>query len=89
MSTTATLDRLRDLLQRDFGIAREALDPAATLESLDIDSLRMIEIVFCVEEAFGVSVSADSSELKARLATFGDLAAYVEELQAAPPRGAP
>ncbi|HET7728643.1 MAG TPA: phosphopantetheine-binding protein [Usitatibacter sp.] len=86
---TATLERLRDLLHRDFGIAREALEPGATLESLDIDSLRLIEIVFCVEEEFGISVPADSSELKTRLATFGDLAAYIDELSAAAPRSAP
>ena len=79
-----TLDRLRTLLHRDFGIAREALEPAATLESLEVDSLRMIEIVFCVEEEFGITVAADAAELKARLATLGDLAAYVEELAAAP-----
>jgi acyl carrier protein len=84
---TTTLERLRELLHRDFGIARSALEPDATLESLDIDSLRMIEIVFCVEEAFGIAVGADAGELKARLATFGDLAAYVDELvAAAPPR---
>jgi acyl carrier protein len=83
---SGTEERLRDLLHRDFGIAREALQPVATLESLDIDSLRMIEIVFCVEEAFGIAVPADSSELKARLATFGDLAAYIDELQAGAPR---
>lgn len=81
---SATLERLGDLLHRDFGIAREALDPAATLESLDVDSLRMIEIVFCVEEEFAITVAADAAELKARLATLGDLAAYIEELQAAP-----
>lgn len=85
---TPTLERLRELLTRDFGIAREALQPGATLESLDIDSLRMIEIVFCVEEAFGIAVDADAGELKARLTTLGDLAAYIEELAAAPPKGA-
>lgn len=81
---TPTLERLSALLHRDFGLAREALRPEATLESLDIDSLRMIEIVFCVEEEFGLSVPADSAELKARLHTLGDLAAYIDELPAEP-----
>ncbi|HUP29699.1 MAG TPA: phosphopantetheine-binding protein [Usitatibacter sp.] len=81
-----TLERLRELLHRDFGLARESLEPAATLESLDIDSLRMIEIVFCVEEEFGITVAADAAELKARLATLGDLAAYIDELLVAAPR---
>lgn len=75
-----TLERLRGLLVRDFDIKPEALEPGATLESLDIDSLRMIEILFCVEDEFKVTVSADQTELRGRLKTFGDLAAYIDSL---------
>ena len=75
-----TLARLRTLLARDFDIKPEALEPGATLESLDIDSLRMIEILFCVEDEFKVTVSAEQSELRARLKTLGDLAAYIDSL---------
>ena len=75
-----TLARLRTLLARDFDIKPEALEPEATLESLDIDSLRMIEILFCVEDEFKVTVSAEQSELRARLKTLGDLAAYIDSL---------
>jgi acyl carrier protein len=79
-----TLERLQGLLARDFDIKPEALQPAATLESLDIDSLRMIEILFCVEDEFKITVSADQTELRARLKTFGDLAAYIDSLAAQP-----
>ena len=78
-----TLARLRTLLARDFDIKPEALEPGATLESLDIDSLRMIEILFCVEDEFKITVSAEQSELRARLKTLGDLAAYIDSLVAA------
>jgi len=44
------LDRLKQLLERDFAIPAASLDASATLESLDIDSLRLIEIVFAVED---------------------------------------
>ena len=81
-----TLERLQGLLVRDFDIRRDALDPEATLESLDIDSLRMIEILFCVEDEFKITISADQTELRARLKTFGDLAAYIDALAAAPPK---
>ena len=83
-----TLERLQALLARDFGLAPAALDPGATLESLDIDSLRMIEILFCIEDEFKVTVSAEQAELRARLKTLGDLAAYIETLIAAPPKAA-
>lgn len=82
----STLERLQALLQRDFGVPAQALRPEATLEALQIDSLRLIEILFCIEEEFAISVPAEHAELKARLRTLGDLAGYVDSLAAA--RGA-
>lgn len=79
----STLERLQALLARDFELRPEALVPAATLESLDIDSLRMIEILFSVEEAFGISVPAEPAEIRARVRTLGELASYIDELVAA------
>lgn len=75
-----TLERLRELLLRDFQLPADRLTPEARLEDLEIDSLRMIEILFSVEEAFGITVGGDPAEIKARVQTFGDLAAYVDEL---------
>lgn len=77
-----TLERLQALLARDFEIAKDALVPEATLESLDIDSLRMIEILFCVEEEFRIAVSSEQNELRARLKTLGDLAGYIDSVVA-------
>ena len=81
-----TLERLQALLARDFDLKRETLDAHATLESLEIDSLRMIEILFCVEDEFKITVSAEQAELRARLKTLGDLAAYVDSLVAGQPK---
>ena len=75
-----TLDRLRELLHRDFDIPVEKLTREARLEDLEIDSLRMIEILFSVEEAFKITVQTEQNELRARLKTFGDLADYIETL---------
>lgn len=75
-----TTDRLRELLHKDFDIPVEKLTREARLEDLEIDSLRMIEIVFSVEELFRITVPAEQQELKARLHTFGDLADYIEGL---------
>ena len=84
----STLDRLRDLLARDLELAPERLQPEATLESLEIDSLRMIEILFSVEDEFKIAVPAEHNELKARLKTLGDLAEYIDGLVAAKAQGA-
>ena len=78
-----TLERLRALLARDFGLKPEVLQPGASLESMDIDSLRLLEILFGVEEEFKIAVPSEQAELRARVKTLGDLAAYVDELVAA------
>ena len=76
------LERLAKLLERDFSIAPAQLHQDATLESLDIDSLRLIEIVFAVEEEFGVTMPQDQGEIRGRVKTLGDLAGLIEGLAA-------
>ena len=78
----STLERLQSLLARDFQLAPSALVPEATLESLEIDSLRMIEILFSVEDEFRITVPAEQAQIRSRVKTLGDLAAYIEELVA-------
>ena len=77
-----TLERLKAMLARDFSLDPGILTPEATLEGLDIDSLRLIEIFFSIEEAFGITVTAEQAEIRARVHTLGDLAGYVDELVA-------
>lgn len=79
----STLERLAALLSKEFAIDPARLGPAARLADLDIDSLRMIEIAFAVEDAFGVKIADEPGELMARLKTLGDFAAYVDGLLAA------
>ena len=52
-----TLARIKDLASKEFSLDAKALDPAAPLDKLGIDSLSFIEFMFKVEEEFGVSVS--------------------------------
>jgi len=75
-----TFAKLQQLLHKDFDIPVEKLSREASLEDLEIDSLRMIEILFSVEELFKITVPAEQQELRTRLHTFGDLADYVDSL---------
>lgn len=84
-----TLERLQALLQKDLDLAPERLVPDARLEDLDIDSLRLIEILFEVEDAFAITVPTGEGELRARLVTVGDLAAYIDSLVAQKAKPAP
>lgn len=85
----STLERLQTLLQKDFDLAPERLARDARLEDLEIDSLRMIEIVFSVEDAFAIAVPTGEAELRTRLVTVGDLADHVDSLIAQKANPAP
>ena len=69
-----TLGRIKDLASKEFSLDAAALDPAAPLDSLGIDSLSFIEFMFKIEEEFGVSVSDE--DLKG-IKTLGDLERHV------------
>jgi acyl carrier protein len=78
-----TLERLQELLTSDFDLDPGVVQRDARLEELDIDSLRMIEILFSVEDAFKITVPAEQAELRTRLKTVGDLADYIDTLAGA------
>lgn len=69
-----TLARIKDLAGKEFSLDAAALDPAAPLDTLGIDSLSFIEFMFKVEEEFGVSVSDE--DLKG-IKTLADLERHV------------
>ena len=77
-TTTTTLDRLRAILVRDYKLAPEALAADAPLEGLGIDSLGVAELLFNVEDEFGVTLPSDPVELP----TLGDVARRIDALVA-------
>ena len=51
-----TLTRLVDIIANKTNIDRGALTPCATMESLNIPSLDMVDILFGVEEEFNIYI---------------------------------
>jgi acyl carrier protein len=51
-----TADQVLDVISKEVPIDRDRLDPAATLDQLDIASLDMITVTFALEEQFDVVV---------------------------------
>jgi acyl carrier protein len=47
---------LMNLFAETFGIAEEKLLPGATLESLGLDSLAVIEFLFQIEDQFNIQI---------------------------------
>jgi acyl carrier protein len=71
-----TLERLRAILVRDYKLAPEALSPDAPLESLGIDSLGVAELLFNVEDEFGITLPPEPVQLP----TIGDVVDYIDRL---------
>jgi acyl carrier protein len=52
---------LINLFAETFGIAEEKLLPGATLESLGLDSLAVIEFLFQIEDQFNIQIPDQAS----------------------------
>ena len=74
-----TLERLRAILIRDYKLAPEALTREAPLEGLGIDSLGVAELLFNVEDEFGITLPPEPVQLP----TIGDVVDYIDRLIAA------
>lgn len=72
----STLERLQDLLIREYGLSREAILSETSLETLGVDSLGMMELLFAIEKAFDIVIPNEQVELK----TVGQVVAYINKL---------
>lgn len=75
---TTTLESLRAILMKDYKIQPDRVTLDAPLESLGIDSLGTVELLWNIEEAFQIKLPPDPVELP----TLGDVVRYVDELVA-------
>jgi acyl carrier protein len=71
-----TFERLSAILMKDYKLQPDRLTLDAPLESLGIDSLGTVELLWNIEEAFQIKLPADPVELP----TLGDVVRYVDEL---------
>jgi acyl carrier protein len=71
-----TLERLQQIMVKNFGLKPEALQPATRLSDLDIDSLGVIDLMFSVEDEFKITASRDQAQLD----TIQDVVAYIDQL---------
>jgi acyl carrier protein len=76
MATIA--ETLRNILTEKFSVPEEKIRPDATLDSLGLDSLDLIEVLFEVEDAFNVRVPQEGAAIKA--ATIQELLDTITQL---------
>lgn len=74
MSTT--FERLSAILKKDYKLQPDHLALDAPLESLGIDSLGTVELLWNIEDAFQIKLPSEPVDLP----TLGDVVRYVDEL---------
>ena len=76
MPSTTTFNRLCAILMKDYKLEAAQLTPDAPLEALGIDSLGVADLLFNIEDEFGISLPPEPVQLL----TVGDVARFIDEL---------
>ncbi len=71
-----TADRIRTLLVKDYKLNPDRLTDGALLVDLGIDSIGMAELIFAMEDEFGL-VMPDAA---VQLASFGEVVFFIDRL---------
>ncbi|MHB8666570.1 MAG: acyl carrier protein [Burkholderiales bacterium] len=73
-----TFDEIVQLIHDKFGVEPDVLDPTTALTEFGLDSLTLVELIFAIEEHFGIEIPdhADIKNLK-------DLATLIDALRSA------
>ncbi len=72
----ATLDIVKDILHENLSIEPETVTLDSTFDSLDIDSLDMVELIVALEERCDIDFGEPEG-----IGTVAELIAYVDGLQ--------
>lgn len=75
----STAERIRAILVKDYKLDPEHLTLDARLNDLGVDSLGMAELMFNIEDEFGLELTSDPTQI----ATFGDVVHFIDGLIAA------
>lgn len=74
-----TYQRLKEILVHEYDVAPDKVTLDASLEQIGLDSLGVMELMFRVEEVFGIRIPHEESSLR----TVQDVADFIERLQGA------
>lgn len=76
-----TFERLKKVLIEKFDIEEKQVMPDATPESLGLDSLDFIEVLFELEDEFGVRIGNDAKD-QPKMDTLADVVKSLDTLVA-------
>ena len=76
-----TFEKLRDIVVAKYHVDASTITPDSTMESLGLDSLDLIELLFEVEDGFNIRVPQDGGSA-IRTATMGELVETIDKIVA-------
>ncbi len=79
-----SVDEILDVVAQKALIDRTQLTPETKLADLNISSLDMVDVIFELEDRFGVQLPFNANQSSASLQTLGDVIALVRK-QLPPP----
>lgn len=74
-------NRVIAVLARQAMRDASAVTPVATLESLGLDSLGLVETIFALEEEFDISIPFNAAEARADAFDYSTVGAVVEVIE--------
>ena len=77
VQTMESLGLIREFLQDRLGVAPDLVVSDAQLETLGVDSLMMLEVMFEFEDRFGITLSKDLKSPK----TVGEMVTLMDQLR--------
>jgi acyl carrier protein len=72
---TSSFEYIRQTLIDKFEVDKDAISPEATFETLGLDSLTMVELMFDVSEKYDIDIPTDKLDLK----TLGEAVKLIDE----------
>jgi acyl carrier protein len=73
------IDEILNVVAKKAMIERTRLTPEAKLSELNVSSLDMVEVMFALEEKFGIELPFNANTSAGEFETVGDVIAAVEK----------
>ena len=73
------IDEILDIVAQKALIDRSKLTPEVKLTDLNVSSLDMVEVIFALEDKFGIQLPFNANTSAADISTVGDVIAMVEK----------
>lgn len=79
---TTTLEKVQKIFASKFSLTEERVKPEVSLESLGLDSLDAIEVMFDIEDEFQIRMPQDRREKEVKINTVQDILDVIDRLVA-------